>query len=214
MDGTMVDNMNVHNRAWQLQLASIGIDMSIEEVKATCHGKNEEIFERLFGDRFTPEQRRQYSREKEERYREVFLHELKLIEGLSAFLEVAHAAGIPMGIGTAAPPENVNFVLDNLPIRSYFKKVVDAGQVQRGKPDPAVFQMVAEGIGVPIHQCLVFEDSPTGAETALRAGCPAIILTTTHDQEEFAHFTHIKAFVSDFTGLNPLELLRFLPANA
>lgn len=201
MDGTMVDNMMTHHRAWQRKLADLGMEMPLDEVKATIHGINEEILERLFGDRFTPAERKQISSEKEATYREVFLPDLKLIEGLPAFLEEVSAAGIPMSIGTAAPIENVDFVLDALRLRHYFKSVVHAGMVSKGKPHPEVLEKAAAGMGVALEHCIVFEDSVTGAEAASRAGCPVFIITTTHAPEEFARFSHVMGFFDDFQNI-------------
>ena len=201
MDGTMVDNMMVHHRAWQLKLKELGLDLTIEEVKERCHGKNEEIIERLFPNKYTPEERYQISFDKEEHYRKVFKDDLKLIDGLEGFLEEAKGANIAMGIGTAAPIENINFVLDNLGIRDYFSCVVHAGMVDKGKPDPEVFEKVAKGLGISLAESLVFEDSPTGAKTAENAGCTAIILTTTHQEVEFEKFSNIKLFIKDYTNL-------------
>ncbi len=207
MDGTMVDNMMVHHRAWQRKLAALGLDLSLEEIRQTIHGINEEIIERLFGDRFTPEQRRQIAHEKEAEYRSIFLPELRLVDGLDTFLHAAAESGIPMGIGSAAPPENVQFVLDNLALHPLFRTVVDASQVTKGKPDPEVFLTVAERLGLAPQNCLVFEDSPTGAEAARRAGMPAVIVTTTHTAEEFARFDHVVHIVQDFSGMNPLQFI-------
>jgi len=201
MDGTMVDNMMVHHRAWQLKLKELGLDLTLEEVKERCHGKNEEIIERLFPNRFTPEERYRVSFEKEEQYRAVFKDELRLIDGLQIFLDEAKAANIPLGIGSAAPAENVNFVLDNLGIRHYFSSVVHSGLVDKGKPDPEVFEKVAKELGVSLNKSLVFEDSPTGAKTSVNAGCQTIILTTTHDKTEFEAFSNIKLFLSDYQNL-------------
>lgn len=203
MDGTMVDNMMVHHRAWQRKLAALGLPLSLEEVRQSIHGINEEIIERLFGERFTPAERRQIAWEKEAEYREIFLPELRLIDGLDVFLKKAAALGVPMGIGTAAPSENVQFVLENLQLQAYFQSVVDAKQVHKGKPDPEVFLRVAAQLGLAPEQCLVFEDSPTGAEAARRAGMPAVILTTTHTAGEFAHFGHILRLAADYTALRP-----------
>ena len=50
MDGTMVDNMMVHHRAWQRKLAALGLPLTLEEVRLQIHGINEEIIERLFGN--------------------------------------------------------------------------------------------------------------------------------------------------------------------
>jgi beta-phosphoglucomutase-like phosphatase (HAD superfamily) len=101
MDGTMVDNMMVHHRAWQKKLAELGKEMTLEEVIATCHGKNDEILQRIFGEQYSFEERDKISFEKEAIYREVFLPELRLVDGLAQLLQTAHEAGIPMGIGTA-----------------------------------------------------------------------------------------------------------------
>ncbi len=207
MDGTMIDNMMVHHRAWQLKLRELGLDLSLEEVKERCHGKNEEIIERLFPNRFTPEERYRVSFEKEAQYREVFKDELKLIDGLQAFLDEAKAANIPLGIGSAAPVENVDFVLDNLDIRHYFTTVIHSGLVNRGKPDPEVFEKVANELGVSLDKCIVFEDSPTGAKTSEVAGCKTIILTTTHQQEEFSAFSNIKLFLQDYQTLSIEQVL-------
>jgi len=207
MDGTMVDNMMVHHRAWQRKLAALGLELTLEEVRQSIHGINEEILERLFGDRFSPEERRRIAWEKEAEYRDIFLSELKLVPGLEAFLKSAQQAGIRMGIGTAAPHENVQFVLENLHLRPLFGSVIDASQVIKGKPDPEVFLRVAEELGADPADCVVFEDSPTGAEAARRAGMQAVIITTTHTAEEFAHFEHVVRIISDFEEVRVEELL-------
>ncbi len=201
MDGTMVDNMMVHHRAWQRKLAALGLTLTLEEVRLQIHGINEEIIERLFGNRFTEEERRRIAWEKEAEYRDIFLPELRLIDGLSEFLQEASASRIPMGIGTAAPAENVGFVLDHLQLRPSFGSVIHAGMVTKGKPDPEVFLRVADELNATPANCIVFEDSPTGAEAARRAGMKAIILTTTHQAEEFAGFEHVLKTLPDFRGL-------------
>ena len=207
MDGTMVDNMMVHHRAWQRKLRELGIDLSIEEVQREIHGVNVEILGRLFGDRFTEEERVRISAEKEAEYRKIFLPQLKLIEGLQHFLHSCAQAKIPMAIATAAPVENVDFVLDNLDLRTLFRSAVHAGNVQKGKPDPEVFQRAAAGLSLPPEDCLIFEDSVTGAEAAKRAGSSAVILTTTHQREEFIRFDHIRKFINDFTEITLHEVL-------
>jgi beta-phosphoglucomutase len=204
MDGTMVDNMMVHHRAWQILLKRIGLDLDMEAVRQTIHGKNDEILLRLFGDRYTQAEREQLAWEKEAAYREVFKDELSLIPGLQEFLDFNLEHGHKMAIGSAAPPENVDFVLDALGLRHYFGAVVHAGHVRKGKPDPEVFHMAAEEIGLEASQCIVFEDSPVGVHTALNAGCKAIVVTTTHTEVEFAQFPNVIGFIKDFRSVHDL----------
>lgn len=206
MDGTMIDNMMIHHSAWQQQLASLGLKMSLEEVKEKIHGVNIEILERLFGDRFTAEERERISWEKEEIYRQIYAPDLKLLPGLNDLLKELQAANIPMAIGTAAPPGNVDFVLDALHLRPYFKAIVHSEDVTQGKPNPEVFIKAATAIGLEVRDCLIFEDSVTGAAAAERAHSPAIIVTTTHSEAEFAEFSHIRKFIQNFEGIGLAEL--------
>lgn len=207
MDGTMVDNMMVHHRIWQQVLKDLGLDWSIEKVKAEVHGVNTEILKRLFGDTYSDEERLAISNRKESAYRDYFQSKLKLIDGLPAFLEQLYKANIPMAIGTAAPADNANFVLDTLNIRHYFKGVFHAGSVRKGKPNPEIFLKAAASLDLNPDDCLVFEDSVSGAATAKNAGCKAIIVTTTHSKEEFAHFDHILQFINDYNEIQLENLL-------
>ena len=102
----------------------------------------------------------------------------------------------------------MDWALDKLGIRHYFQAVVHAEDVDKGKPDPEVFFKVADRLGVPYQDCLVFEDSPTGAKTALNAGMKAIILTTTHTAAEFAGIASVIRCVPDFTGVDVLVELK------
>lgn len=209
MDGTMVDNMMVHHRAWQAKLASLGLEMTLEEVMEKVHGVNVEILERLFGGRFTLEERIRISDEKEAEYRRIFLQDLKPIDGLMSFLNQLKAAGIPMAVGTAAPPENADFVMDNLQLRDYFSGVFHAKSVSKGKPDPEIFEKAAASMQLKAKDCLIFEDSLTGIETARRAGASAVVVTTTHKKEEFAKFPNVIKFIDNFVGLE-IETLKQL----
>lgn len=201
LDGTMIDNMMIHHRAWQQKLRELGLDWSIGKIKQHVHGVNTEILERLFGNRFTPEERQLISWEKEEAYRKIYLPELKLIEGLSTFLEKLHGQNIPMAIGSAAPGENVKFVLDHLDLHKYFPVVYHSGNVSKGKPNPEVYHKAAADLDIPINDCWVFEDSVVGAATAKNAGCPVVIVTTTHSEEEFKEFSHIKKFIRNYNEI-------------
>lgn len=210
MDGTMVDNMMVHHRAWQIKLNSLGLNLTLEEVRQSIHGINEEIIARLFSERFTTEERRRIAAEKEETYRQVFLPELKLIDGLSEFLEKCSEKQIPLSIASAAPAENVEFVLENLPIQHFFKAVIHAAKVSKGKPDPEVLIKAAAEMNVPLAKCLMFEDSPVGAATAFNANIPVVVVTTTHVKEEFAHLPNVVKFIKDFSEITVEETLSFL----
>ena len=201
LNGTMVHDMEYHTRAWlRLFNEDLGGCFSWDEVKPQMYGKNREVLTRVFGpDRFSGEEMDRLGMEKERRYQQEFRPALALLPGLTAFLEAAHQRGIPMAIGSAAIPFNIDFVLDNLNIRHYFRAIVSADDVPVSKPNPEVFLRCAELLGVPPADCLVFEDVPKGAEAARNAGMAAVVLTTTHDEAEFAHLPNVRHFAPDYT---------------
>ena len=201
LNGTMVHDMEYHTRAWQqLFNEDLGGSFGWDEVKLQMYGKNREVLVRVFGpDRFTDEEMDRVSLEKERRYQREFRPHLVLLPGLMELLERAHRQGIPMAIGSAAIPFNIDFVLDNLNLRHYFQAIVSADDVTVSKPNPEVFLRCAELLDVPPADCLVFEDVPKGAEAALNAGMKAVVLTTTHAEAEFAHLPNVLHFGPDYT---------------
>ncbi|RSK44439.1 HAD family hydrolase [Hymenobacter perfusus] len=201
LNGTMIHDMDYHTQAWQQLLnEDLGGQFTREQVKHQMYGKNQEVLVRMFGpDRFTEEEMTRLAMEKEKRYQEAFRPHLQLLPGLPEFLARAHQRGIPMAIGSAAIPFNIDFVLDALDIRHYFAVIVSADDVTISKPHPETFLKAAALLGIAPADCLVFEDVPKGAEAALNAGMPAVILTTTHEPAEFAHLPNIRHFSPDYT---------------
>jgi beta-phosphoglucomutase family hydrolase len=210
MNGTMIDDMQFHLKAWYHILNDdLGANISWEETKSHMYGKNSELLIRIFGEnRFSPEEMDRFSIEKEKRYQQEFKPHLQLIPGLQQFLEKAHALNIPMAIGSAAIPFNIDFVLDNLNIRHYFKAIVSADDVTISKPHPETFLKAAKLLGVDAANCLVFEDAPKGVEAAQNAGMSAVVLTTMHEKEEFAVYNNIIRYTKDYMHLSPAGLVQ------
>ena len=193
--------MHFHAEAWGTIInGELKGNLTHEQVKREMYGKNEEVLERVFGKgKFTPEEMDKLSIRKEEMYQEAFRPHLELIDGLHQFLQKAYEHNIPMAIGSAAIPFNIDFVLDNLNIRHYFSAIVSAADVVKSKPHPQTFLDAAEKLGVNPADCIVFEDAPKGVETALNAGMQAVAITTTHEPAEFKQYQNILIFINDYT---------------
>ena len=139
-----------------------------------------------------------WSVEKEKKYQKAYQPHLKLINGLEELLERAREKNIPMAIGSAAIPFNIDFILDQLDIRKYFTAIVSADDVGISKPHPETFLIAARQINRAPFQCMVFEDAPKGVEAANEAGMPCVVLTTMHTRNEFPIYNHIAAFIEDY----------------
>ena len=203
LNGTVIDDMHYHAEAWfDILNNDLGAGLSWEEVKVQLYGKNDELLIRIFGENHFSQQRiKELSVEKERRYQQAYLPQLKLINGLQQFLDQSNLAGIKMAIGSAAIPFNIDFVLTNLQLYKYFPVVVSADDVFISKPHPETFLKCAELLGVETKDCIVFEDAPKGVESAYNAGMPCFVLTTTHPKEDFATYDNIIGFAKNYSGL-------------
>ena len=203
LNGTVIDDMHYHAEAWfDILNNDLGAGLSWEEVKVQMYGKNDELLIRIFGNNhFSQDRIKELSVEKERRYQQAYLPQLKLMEGLQQLLDQSKAAGIKMAIGSAAIPFNIDFVLTNLQLYKYFSVVVSADDVFISKPHPETFLKCAELLGVETKDCIVFEDAPKGVESAYNAGMPCFVLTTTHPKEDFAAYDNIIGFAKNYSGL-------------
>jgi len=197
LNGTMIDDMPYHVKAWHRILNELGANITMERMKQECYGKNHELLERIFPGRFTEEEKNRMSLEKEKQYQKEFKPQLQLIKGLDDFLHQTHKAGIKMAIGSAAIMFNIDFVLDGLNIRHYFNALVSADNVTDSKPDPETWLKCAEKLNVAPEECLVFEDVPKGVEAAQNAGMDTVVITTMHRKEEFVNYK-VLSFIENF----------------
>lgn len=201
LNGTMIDDMQYHIKAWHRILNELGANISLERMRDECYGKNNELLDRMFPGRYTEEEKNKMSLEKEKQYQQEFKPHLQLLPGLSEFLEKAHQTGIKMAIGSAAIMFNIDFVLDGLNIRHYFDAIVSADDVKDSKPNPETYLKCAAALNIEPKDCLVFEDAPKGVEAALNAGMESVVITLMHEKEDFNKYPNIVSFIKDYRGL-------------
>lgn len=208
MDGTIVDNMQVHFRTWLDLFHSIGKSISEEEMHRQNKGLATEILRRVLGSQLSDEEVLDLRERKEALYRDRYRAEMRPIAGFRQFLDEARRLGVPMALATAAGYTNIEFVLDGLGIRSYFDVVVGADDVQHGKPDPEVFLTAASRLGVLPDRCLVFEDSPVGVEASYRAGMRTVVILTGEQMQGLQVLPGVVQAVKDYTALQPAKLVK------
>lgn len=95
-----------------------------------------------------------------------------VLPGSLDFVRALRACGVKIALCSAS--KNAPDILRLLEIGDLFDTVVCGFDITRSKPDPQVFEMAAERLGIPSFHCLVFEDAPSGVEAARRAGMKCV----------------------------------------
>ena len=181
MDGVILHSNPLHREAWELYCRRFGIAVD-EAMHQRMYGRrNDDIVRDFFGPQLTPEQVHEHGAAKERLYREMMgpvINE-SLVPGIREFLE--RHRDLPIAMATSAEPENVEFLLNAARLRPYFRAVVDGHQVRHPKPHPEIYLTAAKVLGASPRDCVAFEDSFAGVQSAHGAGMAVVGILTTHD---------------------------------
>lgn len=99
------------------------------------------------------------------------------IDGVKPFIEKLKSENYKIGLATNSPSRVIPIVLRKLDILHLFDSVISAEFVEKGKPDPAIYQKAAEKLKTEPNNCIVVEDSYTGMLAAKNAGMTVVAFT-------------------------------------
>jgi beta-phosphoglucomutase len=179
MDGVLIDTGEFHFQAWSQILPDYGFSISREFFRSTFGMNNAGLLSVLFGEPPAPGLVTRISDHKERLFRQIVQGHATPLPGVVVWLERLKDSGARQAIASSAPPANIDTLVDELGLRTYFDAIVTGFDLP-GKPDPAVFLKAARLIGVPSARCIVVEDAVAGVEAAKRAGMRCIAVTTTN----------------------------------
>lgn len=170
LDGTLVDTMPLHFRAWDAAMQRVGLQAPLdEELFYSLGGVPTRRVAELIAEHYKltidPEA---VFHHKESLFRELQA-DAKLIAPVAEFARKV-AQTHPVAIASGGPREIVLRSLELSGLAPLFKVVVSADDVVHGKPSPDMFLLAAQRMGVPPEKCLVFEDAEPGMRAAEAAG--------------------------------------------
>ncbi len=193
-DGVVVDSSRHHERSWEIIAGRHGLPLPPDHFKRGFGKKNNIIIPDL-GWAHEPDAVNALAREKEEIYRALVREQgIEPLPGIRELLASLNAEGIPCAIGSSTERANLDALLDLMDVRRFYSAIVSGEEVEHGKPDPSIFLLAAQRLGVAPSGCVVIEDAHVGIEAAHRAGMRVAAVATTHAVEELG--TADKAFPS------------------
>lgn len=183
MDGVLVDSAAAHFESWQRLAAEEGITITREQFEAGFGRQNRDIIPMFFGPVSTG-RLASIARRKEEIYRDLICAKVPAVGGASELVLALAKEGIPLAVGSAGPLQNIEMVLKGMHILSCFQVIVSGEDASRGKPDPQVFQIACDRLGLPPEKCIVIEDAIAGVKAACAAGTRVVGIVMHESQEK------------------------------
>lgn len=173
LDGVIVDTAKYHYLAWKRLARQLGFDLTEEDneqLKGISRIHSMEIVARIGGLSLPEAELHRLANLKNEWFIE-YIEQMRpdeVFPGVVELVKDLRAHGIRIGLASSS--KNAPAVLGILQITELFDVVVDGTMIIHSKPDPEIFLLAAERLGLPPEVCLVFEDAEAGVEAALRAG--------------------------------------------
>lgn len=199
LDGVITDTAEFHFWAWKKLADELGIPID-RHFNEQLKGINRmDSLERILEASPAPqdlsaEEKIKLANLKNGYYLELIeaINPAHILPGITVLLEENKQAGIRTAIGSAS--KNAPRILEKLGLGDSFDHVVDAAQVEKGKPDPETFTAAADALGIAYADCIGIEDASAGVEAINRAGMFSVGVG---DEAHLAHADYLVSATSE-----------------
>jgi len=171
MDGTLLDTQKICIPAWEYGGRNQNIVGMGEYIQAVC-GMNRAGWTKYITDRHPDLDTERFNREVAS-YISENLH-VRFKRGGRELLDHLKANGVKIAIASGSSRSTISHHLGEVGAADDFDAIVGGMDVERGKPEPDIFLLAAEKLGVDPRDCFVFEDSANGVRAGYRAGMRVI----------------------------------------
>jgi len=200
MDGVIIDSHPVHRRAWKTFLQTVGREVEDAELDFILDGrKRDEILCYFLGE-LTPSQIAEHGAHKDEMLR-LLAEDMQPLPGVVGFLDSLSQGGIRIGLATSAGTRRAHGTLKDLGLSHYFDAIVTGDEVATGKPDPAIYLLVAERLNETPENLLAVEDAVSGVKSARAAGMRCVGIASA-ERAATLRAAGADPVVSDFQSLS------------
>ena len=175
MDGLLIDSEKLFQRIWRELAAEAGYTLDDAFAAAMCgsSGKATEAVLRRYVPGVDP---LPMMEECIRRVVEIEKTGIPLKPGAVEILEGMKRRGFRTALASSSPMDMIQRNMEITGLGTFFDELVSGVEVRRGKPEPDIFLLAAERLGLPSRDCYVFEDSVNGIRAGHAAGCMAVMI--------------------------------------
>ena len=195
LDGVIVDTAKYHYLAWKNLAEDLGFEFTIEQnelFKGVSRKRCLEILLEIGNVKASQADFDRWMIEKNEDYLKYIakMDYTEILPDVPKVLDFLKEKEVPIALGSAS--KNAHHILEKVGLIPYFDAIVDGNNVSKAKPDPEVFLIAAENLGVAPENCVVFEDAIAGIKAANTAkmlsigiGDPSVLKEAKHNFKDF-----------------------------
>lgn len=184
LDGTLANTELLHFRAWKRTLGNNGVkDLDLEIFLNYVGTSNEKVAGDYIESDNISKSIAEIVREKQDIYLDL-IPEIQLFPGALEIIAHYHTT-LKLAIASSSHKKEILTLLRSHELESSFDVVVGGDMVRHRKPDPEIYVKTQQALGVSAWECIAFEDSEHGLNSAKNAGMYGVAIpnefTGNHD---------------------------------
>jgi HAD superfamily hydrolase (TIGR01509 family) len=205
LDGTVLDNEDEYGIAFKETLLKLGQKTNVDFPHTQGIGMEENWIRLIPKYKInTKKSTEELSKETQEAYLKM-LPRVTLKEGVRNFIQEVKDSGIFVALATSNSWSTVEKVFDALNLEEVFDVMTTSEEVRLKKPDPEIFLLTAQKLGIDPENCLVIEDTEAGIKAAKDAGMKVIAIA--RDSKHAEVLKDAKKVIYDYGELSPNTLV-------
>ena len=174
VDGTLVDSVDLHARAWQEALAHFGHEVSFERVRSQIGKGGDQLMPVFLSREELREEDEALERYRSELFKRRYLGEVKGFPLVRELFQRLLNDGWKIALASSAKGEELQTYKDRAGIGDLLDAETSSDDAEKSKPHPDIIDAALARLGLPAGDCIVVGDSPYDAEAATKAGVRAV----------------------------------------
>ncbi|HEY9733508.1 MAG TPA: HAD family hydrolase [Drouetiella sp.] len=166
VDGTLVDSVDYHARAWQAAFEHFGKNVSFETIRDQIGKGGDHILPTFFSESEVERIGEALKKYRGDFFKKHYLPKVKPFSSVQKLFQHLKDQGKRLGIGSSAHSEELNHYLQICKIENLVDVSTSADDADRSKPDPDIFEAALSKLGETPDRTVVIGDSPFDAEAA------------------------------------------------
>ncbi len=175
VDGTLVDSVDLHARAWQDAFRSFGHDFDFQAIRSQIGKGGDQLMPVFLSKQILEQQGEQIAQQRSQTFKDKYLPHVIAFPDVRALFKRVEADNKKIALASSAKEEELNTYKQIARIEDMAHAHASSGAVERSKPSPDIFDAALDQLpGIEPRDVIVVGDTPYDAEAAAKAGMKTI----------------------------------------
>ena len=174
IDGTLVDSVDLHASAWQEALVKFGHEVTFEQTRSQIGKGGDQLVPYFLSEAEQADHGEEMEAWRGKHFKAKYLHLVRPFSAVPELLQRVKQAGLKIAAASSAKKEELAVYLEIARVTHLIDVSTSSEDADRSKPEPDIFQVALDRLGVDGPQAVAIGDTPYDAEAAGKASIPTI----------------------------------------